>query len=188
MHAISRSVQENEHSVDERSYGVARLFGFWTFAAVALGGCAARGTDAQKTVGALIIAAIAGVFIAMLVAVAIWVSRRKWGLSYRGAFIGVVFGLVISAVIIRRVPLETQLLAIGAILGFGTDLLTSLKDPGGPKTAINRLATMIAGIITETGKAAQTSGLAKPREQIIAGGLWAFLATILFTLAIGNLF
>jgi len=189
MHAIAKTVQKNKlGSASTRPGGIARLFGFWTFSAVAVGGCAARGTGAQGTINALLIAAVSGIFIAVLVAVAVWASHRKWAPSYRGAFIGVIFGLIASAVIIKRVPLETQLLAIGAILGFGTDLLASLKDPAGPKTAINRLATMIAGIITQTGQAAEDTGLARPREKIIAGGLWAFLGSILFTLAIGNLF
>jgi uncharacterized membrane protein len=125
----------------------ARLFGFWAFTAMLVGGCAASGdTDLQKTINALVVAGIAGVFIIVLVLVAIWIASRKWPLPYRGGFVGCIFGLVIAAVVIKRVPLETQLVAIGAILGFGTDFAATLKDPDGPKTAINRLAKMIAGI------------------------------------------
>jgi hypothetical protein len=177
-----------------------RLFGFWTFAAIVAGGCSAPdknnlgsagvGLDpgTQKTVNSLLVAGIAGIFIAVSVLVALWVSSRKWPPSYRGGFVGCVFGLVVAAVIIRRIPLETQLVAIGTILGFGADFAVTLRDPEGPKTAINRLAKMIAGMISEVGTAAKDTGLRKPREAVIAGGLWCFLGTILFTLVIGNLF
>jgi peptidoglycan/LPS O-acetylase OafA/YrhL len=152
-------------------------------------GCAASGdTGTQKTINALMIAGIAGIFIAILVLVALWISSRRWPPSYRGGVVGFLFGLIIAAVIIRRVPIETQLVAIGAILGLGADFVTSLKDPEGPKTVINRIAKMIVGAIAGIGDAAAQSGLKKPREQVIAGGLWCFLGTILFTLVIGNLF
>jgi hypothetical protein len=169
---------------------ILRLCGFWIFTAIIVGGCGARGdTSLEKTQNALIISGVAGVFIAVLVLLAYLVSSFKTlRPSSRGAIVGCFFGLIIAAVVMRRIPVETQLVAIGAILGVGADFLTTLKEPGGPNTVINRLAKMISGMITGVGTAATDTGLNKPSEQVIAGGLWSFLGTVLFTLVIGNLF
>ena len=168
---------------------ITRLFAFWGFVVVAVMGCAASGdSDMQKTINALIIAGISAIFIFILVLVALFVSWIKLPPSYRGALVGCAFGLVIAAVIIRRIPLETQLVAIGAMIGVGIDFVAALKDPEGPKTAVDRVATMIAGMITGVEKAANETGLRPLRVQVVSGGLWSFLGTILFTLVVGNLF
>jgi hypothetical protein len=169
---------------------ILRLCGFWIFTAIVAGGCSAGGrTEMEKTQNALTIAGIAGALIATLVLLAYLLSSFKTlRPSFRGAIVGCFFGLILAAVVMRRIPLETQLVAIGAILGLGADFVSTLKDPSGPNTVINRLAKMISGMITGVSAAATDSGLNKPPEQVIAGGLWSCLGTILFTLVIGNLF
>jgi hypothetical protein len=166
------------------------LFGFWILVAIIVGGCGAKGdTSLQQTINALVISAIAGFLILALVLVAVVVSLFP-GVppSFRGAIVGCVFGLIIAAVVIKRIPVETQLVTVGAILGLGADFVTTLKDPGGPNTVVNRLAKMISGMITGVGAAATDTGLEKPSEKIVAGGLWSCLGTVLFTLVVGNLF
>jgi hypothetical protein len=142
----------------------------------------------EKTINALLIAGASGIFIVVLVQVARWVSRQDWPPSRKGGIVGCVFGLITAAVIMRKVPLATQMLVIGAIAGIGTDFVATLKEPGGPKTVIERVAKMISGMVIGVGAAAADTGLEKPEEKLIAGGLWTFLGAILFTLIVGNLF
>src|SRR5207249_4371750 len=118
------------------------------FVAGAATGCGVRGgSEMEKTINALLIAGVSGIFIVVLVLVARWISKQNWPASRKGGIVGCVFGLITAAVIIRKVPLETQLLVIGAISGVGTDFVTNLKEPGGPKTVIERIAKMISGMI-----------------------------------------
>jgi hypothetical protein len=123
-----------------------------------------------------------------IVFVAGWVARREWPAAERGAVVGFLFGLIISAVVIRKVPLETQLVVIGAVLGIGTDFISTLKEPGGPKTAVGSVSKLIVSTARSIRGAAKTSGFDEPDHQVVTSGLWTFIGTILFTLIFGNLF
>ncbi len=142
----------------------------------------------EKTINALLISGITAAFIFVLILLTFVVSRLPLVDSYKGAIVGCFFGLLIAAVIIRRVPLETQLVVIGALIGVGADFLTALKEPTGPKTVVDRLSKMIAGLVEGIGAAARETALRAPRQKLIAGGLWTFFATLLLVLVVGNLF
>lgn len=166
-----------------------RLFATWLIVTPALGACAVRGsTPAEQTTNALFITGIAGTFLIVIVLVARWIAHRNWPPTQRGALVGFAFGLVIAAVVIRSVPLETQLIFIGALLGIGSDFLTTLKEPGGPKTTIDSAAKLVVSISRGIQGAAKDTGLEGPESEVVSSGLWAFSGTVLFTLIVGNLF
>jgi hypothetical protein len=166
-----------------------RLFAFWTFVAVVAGGCAARGaTSEEQTRNALTIAGISGVFIISMWLTSRWLGRLGWPPQTKGAALGFIFSLIVSAIIIKRIPLETQLLAIGAIAGIGTDFVSGVKETTGPRTIVERFASYVSNLIEGVGQAAATTSLTKPSARLISAGIWAFILTILITLIVGNLF
>ena len=154
-----------------------------------LSGCAAApgATGLDQTLNAMLITGISGLAILILVIVARWFSSRQWSPGSRGAAIGFAFGLVLAVVIQRLVPLGTQLVVIGAVLGIGTDFLSTIKEPGGPKTAVSSLSKLIVNTSRAVIGAARTSGIEEPEYVVITSGLWALVGTIGFTLLVENL-
>jgi hypothetical protein len=99
-----------------------------------------------------------------------------------------IFGLILSTVIIREVPLNTQLVFIGAVLGTGADFLSALQTPGGPKTSVNRISKLVVDTSRAVLGAVNSSGLDEPEYVTVTVGIWSILGTIAFTLIVGNFF
>jgi hypothetical protein len=180
-------LRSNELRVYMASKPVARLVGLWVFVAFVAGGCAPQGaTPEEQTRNALLIAGVSGVFM-----LAMWLANRLLGQlglppETKGGFLGFLFGLVAAVVIMKRVPLGTQLFVIGAIAGVGTDFISGIKETSGPRTVVERIAAYVSQLTEGVRDAAVTTSLKRPSTRLISSGLWVFIATILFTLIIGN--
>lgn len=166
-----------------------RLFSLWALVAILISACAAKGeTPSQQTINALIIVGISGISIVFIVAFSIWVANRQWSPLYKGGSIGFLLGLILAAVVIRRIPIETQMVVIGAILGIGSDFLATVRTPEGPKTSIDWLSKTIVNTAQGVLGAVETSGINPPDYKIVTSSLWSMILTVGFTLIIGNLF
>lgn len=166
-----------------------RLFAFWSLVAIVAGGCAVRGASPEEqTRNALTIAGISGAFIISMWLTSRWLGRLGWAPQMKGAALGFIFGLIVAAVVMRRVPLETQLLVIGAIAGIGTDFVSGVKETTGPRTIVERFASYVSNLAEGVSAAATTTNLTKPSARLISSGIWTFILTILITLVVGNLF
>jgi hypothetical protein len=141
----------------------------------------------EETINASLISVISGLAILILVIVSRWIGSRQWSPASRGGAIGFTFGLVLAVITLRLVPLNTQLVVIGAFLGVGTDFLSTIKEPGGPKTAVTSLSKLIVSTSRAVIGAAKSSGIEEPEYVVITSGLWSLIGTVAFTLVIGNL-
>ena len=134
----------------------------------------------------------------------VWVKRAvarliawglvTWGFSWfhlswvlYGAVTGLAAGLLAGCVVLITIPQKLQLAAVGAITGMGVDWVTSLGQKGGPKTAINTLATAIANAIAGIMNAAETTSLPVPPRVAVAYGLWCFVFGLGLVMLLGSM-
>jgi hypothetical protein len=116
-------------------------------------------------------------------------DHYHWSWTIFGGIMGVLFGLIIGLVVIVKLSVKAQAGMFGAALGMGADLVTSATKQGGPQTALNWLADLIASAIAGVTSAGGRTGLLIPStvNAPLAIGLWIFVATVAIVMLLGAL-
>jgi hypothetical protein len=156
---------------------------------VTLQGCKVPGSGQERTLNAL---ALTGITLVIYIIIFIIVLSGGFRILHDrlrrvSLILGIFFGSIAAVILTVSVPVNIQFLLVGSILGLGANLVTAARQPtAGVTTAIGSLARLVSGTVKAISDAAGQTRMSAPDEAALALGLWAFLATILITLAIGH--